>query len=583
MSEKHYKFGEFCLDTNSRNLLHREQTIRLSPRAFDILLFLICRQGRVVTKDQIIENVWTDSFVEENNIAVHISAIRRVLGERVYNTKHIETISGRGYCFLTPVTEINSSVFSLLAAHQPEPSEIRSIAVLPFSIEKTDERSRFLSDGITDSLINSLSQLSELKVISYSAVSGYRYRESNLRDVGFLLGVDSLLIGNIIEIDEDLEIRVELVRVCDLSRIWGTQYQCKLANLFKTKAEISVAIAEKLKIRLTKSETTRLVKQPTENSEAYQFYLKGRRLAETHSKQGLLKAINLFGEALKLDPEFALAHAYTGYAHTILALSFYVAPSEAVPKAEAAIESALAIDSKLSDAHAVRGFLLLYRLDLKQSEKSFKRAIELNPNNGFAHAHYGLYLLACGDFDVALNHHSKSIELSPNTLSFAALSTKLMMMGEYQKSIDNWESSSELFHNHSFAFFGLAFSYAHLGNYHVALKHVESALRIVRSTENLALAAYIYSLSGDRKKARVILKLLIENYDDAPVDFYDIAVIFDSLRDNENALVYLEKAIESKFSHIYYLLIDPRIVSVREDPRFNHFLRRLGFDGRSLI
>ena len=141
MTDTNYKFGEFYLDTNSRNLLHHENLIRLSPRAFDILLYLIVNQGQVVTKDEILENVWADSFVEENNLAVHISALRRVLKERVFNTKHIETISGRGYCFLTPVKQVNSSVFSALSANRaPEPSEIRSIAVLPFVNKNNDEK-----------------------------------------------------------------------------------------------------------------------------------------------------------------------------------------------------------------------------------------------------------------------------------------------------------------------------------------------------------------------------------------------------------------------------------------------------------
>ncbi len=575
--DKNYKFGEFYLDINSRNLLHHENLIRLSPRAFDILLYLIKHQGQVVSKDEILENVWADSFVEENNLAVHISALRRVLKERVFNTKHIETISGRGYCFLTPVTEVNSNVFSTLSANRSlEPSEIRSIAVLPFVNKNNDEKFDYLAEGITDSLISNLSNISQLKVISYNAVSQYKDQQSNLREVGFLLGVDSLLIGNIIEIDEKLEIRVELVKVSDLSHIWGTQYHCQIEHLFKTKTEIAVAIADKLQIQLTKSETKQLAKQSTESSDAYKYYLKGQHFSDTRTKQGLLKAIDCFNEALKIDAKFAPAYAQIAYAYTHLANSYFIPVSDAVSKARMAIQKALKIDEGLAEAHAANGYLQLFELDLAGAEKSLKYAVELNQNSWFAHAHYALYLIAVGDFRSTLDHHYKSIELSPHIISYSNLSTKLMMMGEYQKAINNVEEYIGSLPNRGNIHYVLAFSYAQLKKFDLALKNALIAINITSSTENTALYCYIQALFDNHNEALKILNELINNFQNAPIDLYDIAVIYSSLGKNDKAFEYLEKAFDSKFSHLFMLKIDPRLQSLHSDSRFESLLRRIG-------
>lgn len=516
-------------------------------------------------------------FVEENNLPVHISALRRVLKERESGIKYIETVSGIGYCFLTPVEEVNSNILSALSKHlSPKANKIRSIAVLPFINKNPDSKFEYLAEGITDSLISNLSQISQLKVISYSAVSQYKDKQSNLQEAGFLLGVDSILTGSLIEIDGLLEIRVELVKVSDLSHIWGTNYQCKVEHLFKTKTEISVAIADKLQIQLTKSDAKQLIKQPTENSEAYQIYLKGRRFAETHSKQGLLKAVDCFNETLKLDPKFALAHADIAYAYIILGLSFFIPINEAVPKALASIQMALMTDESLSEAHAVNGFFQLYKLDLIGSKESFKNAIKLNSNSGFSHAHYGIYFLAVGDFKKALSLHYRSIELNPHTISFAALSSKLMMMGEFQQAIDNTEDTLELFSNRSNIYYGLAFSYAHLRKFDSALRNIQIAIELTLSTENMALASYIYALSENHSEAIKILNKLIDNYDTTPVDLYDIAAIYNALEDKDRTFEYLEKAFKSKFSHIFLLKIDPRFKSLHSDPRFEPLLRRIG-------
>ena len=441
MVEKNYQFAGFFLDTDSRNLLHQGSITRLSPRAFEILLLLIENQGQVVAKEDLIKKVWTDSFVEEGNLPVHISALRRVLKEYDTGTKHIETVSGRGYKFLTSVKEIGADVLAKFAG-EDDKSEIASIAVLPFINRNNDSKFDYLAEGITDSLISNLSKIGQLKVISYSAVSQYKNQQSNLREVGFLLGVDSILTGSIFEMDGDLEILAELVRVSDLSHLWGTQYQCKLENLFTTRNNIAVAIADKLQIQLTKSEAKQITKQPTENPEAFQYYFKGKQLADTHSKQGLLKSIDYFKEAVKIDPNFALAYVALGYSYLYLGIFFYAPTQESVSQSKLELKTALEIDENLAEAYAVKGYTQLFEFELENAEDSFKKAILLNPNNAYAQGLYSNYFLAKGDSNSALKYQNKYIELNPHPKSFVALSMTLMIAGEYQKAIDSHRGSS---------------------------------------------------------------------------------------------------------------------------------------------
>lgn len=431
----HYKFGDFYLDTNSRNLFNQSKLTRLSPRAFKILLLLIEKQGEAIGKDEIIETVWADSFVEENNLAVHVSALRRVLGENISDIRYIETISGYGYRFLPTVEKVeNDNLSAFIQNRLTRADELRSLAILPFTNKSKDSKFDYLSEGIAESLILNLSQISQLKVIAYSAVSRYKTQPLDLREIGFLLGVEAILIGSIAESDETLDISVELIKINNLSHLWGMQYQCKFEQLLKTRTEISVTIASKLRLRLTKSEAKQLNKQPTENSEAYKLYLVGWNFAEKKTKQGLLKGIECYRKALDIDSEFALAYAGLAEAYINLGHFSFIPMQEAVFKTQNAIRESLKFDKNLSEAHAVNGLLQLYNLDLRNSEKSLQTAIELNPNNSIAHSYYSIYLVSTGNFELSLFHQYKAIELNPFILAHTgALPNRFYLMRDFPK------------------------------------------------------------------------------------------------------------------------------------------------------
>lgn len=577
---KNYKFGDFYLETNSRSLFNQSKLNRLSPRAFKILLLLITKQGEAVGKNEIIDTVWADSFVEENNLAVHISALRRVLGENISGTKYIETISGYGYRFLPAVEEVDTDIFSALRQNQSsENAEPRSLAILPFANKTGSVEFDYLSEGITEGLIMNLSQLSQLKVIAHSAVSHYKEQAADLQETGFLLGVEAILIGKIFEFDKTLEISVELLKVSDLSHIWGMRYECQFEDFLKTRTDISIAIADKLHLEITKPQMSQLTKQPTKDSEAYKLYLRAWNFAEKKTKQGLLKGIKYYNEALKLDGKFALAYAGIAEAYINLGHFFLIPTDEAISNAQNAIRKALSLHADLSEIHAAKGLLELYNLNLKDSEKSFRRALKLNPNNSSAHSYYSIYLVAVGNFPLSLTHQYKAIELNPFISSrMGALSTRFYLMREYSKAIKTAEEVLELFPNNDLLYANMALAHAHLGLSDSALKNIQIAYEMEQRSDVYAHKGYIYALFGDRKESYTILNDIKSTEYHDPIDFCDIAVIYVALGDNDKAFEYLEKAYESKFSHLFLLKVDPRFDSLRSDPRFEPLLKRIGFE-----
>ncbi len=345
-----YEFGPFRLDARERQLWRNGEVVPLTPKVFDILLVLVENSGHILGKDEIIKLVWPDAIVEEGNLTRNVSTLRKALGESSDEPQYIETIPWRGYRFVATVREAredgaslseeerrgSSSLIQAEAPHTPKRRTrtawlaalvglviaisfiayfvtrgqmIDSVAVLPFVNETNDPSTEYLPDGITDSLIKNLSQLTRLKVMSHNSV--FRYKDQNAQTsppdiprVGRELGVRSVLTGRVAQHGETLLISVELVDTRDNRHIWGEQYTRKLTDLFTMPETISRDIAEKLRVRLTGEETRRLAKRDTENTEAYQLYLRGRYHLHRLTPDGVQKAIEHFQQAIVKDPNY---------------------------------------------------------------------------------------------------------------------------------------------------------------------------------------------------------------------------------------------------------------------------------------
>ncbi len=323
---------------------------------------------------------------------------------------------------------------------------IESIAVLPFANVSADPNTEYLSDGITDTLISSLSQLPKLRVLARSTVFAYKGRENDARKVGRELNVDTVLLGRLTQRGDTLMIQTDLVKVADGSELWGQQYDRKLSDILTVQGEIAKQISENLRLKLTGEERRQLVKQYTENSQAYQAYLKGRYYWNRRTEEGFQKGVKYFQEAIENDPNYALAFAGLADSYDLLPRYGFLAPNEGYPEAKEAAIKALELDDTLAEAHASLGYAEVnYDWDWAGGEKEFKRAIELNPGYATAHHWYALYLAASGRLDEATSEIKRAQELDPLSLIINSnLGRILYFARKYDQAIEQFRKTIEL-------------------------------------------------------------------------------------------------------------------------------------------
>ena len=394
-----YEFGPFRVDTRERQLFRGGHPVALRPKVFDVLLALVQHRGRLLTKDEVMRLVWPDTAVEEGNIARNISTLRNALGERPHEHQYIETIPWRGYRFVANVKEV-------IDARSAE--RIDSIAVLPFVVVDEDTKKEYLSEGLAESLITSLAQLTNLRVISRN--SAFRYKSSHVDalKVGRELKVQAVLMGRLTEDNNLLSISVELADCRDDRHIWGAQYVRQPTDVLSVQKIIARDVVKKLHLQTSRHEQQLLSRASTQNNEAYLCYLKGRYHFNKLSPEGVEKGIEFCQQAIDIDENFALAYAALADCHNYLAHR---------DEAKRAVLKALELDEELGEAHASLGFFhFLYDWDFHGVEQEFERALELSPNYASAHHWYAVYLANLGRHDEADREASRAVELDPLSL-----------------------------------------------------------------------------------------------------------------------------------------------------------------------
>ena len=586
-----YEFGTFRLDTEERLLLSNGESVPLTPKVFDTLVVLVQKSGHVVGKDELMSEVWADSFVEESNLTQNISVLRKVLGEERGGRLYIETVSKRGYRFVASVREVRShhdpatetemhSGPRVISRESAEDDVLSSIAVLPLVNGSLSPDAEYLSDGITESIINSLSQLPQLRVMARSTVFRYKGKEVEPQEVGQTLGVRAVLVGRVLQINDSLIVRTELVDVAKGWQLWGEQYNRKLADILTLQEEIARDISEKLRIRLTGKEKERLAKRHTEHSEAYRLYLKGRYYWNKYTKEGLTKAIEYFNQSIGLDPGYSLA--YTGLADSYYRLSTaYLPPKETLPKARTAAMKALEIDDTLAEAHASLGLIKMYHdWDWSGAEREYKRAIELDPRSGLGYLRYGTYLQLMGRFDESIPSFKRALALDPLSLQAnSLLGLALYVSRQYDKSVERYRKTLDMEPTYLPARFGLGLAYSQKGMYEEALVEFQKAGDLVDDlVEMVGELGYVYAASGKIGRAQEVLDELKERSETAYVSPYNMAKVYAGLAEKDLAFEWLEMAYEEKSEWLTWIKVDPKLDSIRSDPRFRDLMQRVGFE-----
>ncbi len=455
----------------------------------------------------------------------------------------------------------------------------KSIAVLPFVNASQDPNAEYLSDGITESIINNLSQLAGLKVMSRNSAFRFKNNQNDPRNIAAQLGVETLVTGDIRQIGDRLVINVRLIDASDDSQIWGNQYVKTSTDIISSQNEIAQAVANNLRLKLTNSEQQRLGKNYTENVEAYQLYLRGRYHYYKLTQPEIRKSIDFYQKAIQIDPNYALAYAGMADAYRTLPLAGRnVASKEALPQAKAVAERALEIDFNLAEAHIVLGWVgFLYDWDWKASEAEFKRAIELAPNNSEAHRGYAHLLSNTGRHDEAVAEGRRAREFDPLNLITNALEGQfLYYAGRYEEAIDRLQKTLELDPNFWIAHGVLGRVYILQKRYAEAIAELNKARELSSgSTEPIAHLGYALAKSGNREQAQATLaelkSLAAENY----VPAYNFAIIYNGLGEKEEALNYLERSFQEREVQISFVKIDTRWDEFRAAPRFIEIIKRM--------
>ena len=464
------------------------------------------------------------------------------------------------------------------ASRRRSRAAINSLAVMP--LVNADPSAEYLSDGITENIINNLSRLPNLRVMASSTVFRYKGKDVDPQKAGRELGVRAVLTGRVLQVEDSLVISTELVHVSDGTQLWGEHYNRKLGDIFAVQEEIANQISEKLQMQLSREEKQRLTKRDTQNTEAYRLYLKGRYHWNKRNKQAAEKAIKFFEGAIEVDPNYALA--YTGLADSYIILGFdgLLPPGQAMLKAKQAVNRALEIDDTIAEAHTSLAFITwAYDWDWLGAEKEYQQALRLNPNYPKAHHWHGLYLAVMGRFDEAIAELERARELDPLSLNINAAAGLVLHLGrQNDRAIEQHLRTLDLDPNYPLGRFCLGLVYLQQSKFDEAIKELQQAMPIVPGNSRAAaFLACAYALSGDQDKAQRLLDQLRDHSLREYVPPYLIAVVCIGFGDYDQAFEWFEKGCEEHDLGLVWIKVEPMADALRSDPRFEKLLRRVGF------
>jgi len=625
-----YEFGAYRLDAAGQLLTTKSdgRTIPLTPRVYDTLLFLVEHPNQLVEKRQLMSAVWPNLVVEENNLDQNISTLRQALGERRGENRYIATVRGRGYRFVAPVSlaaptpgsaesslatppphpvaspgaeapamarprgRVFAAIGALLLlfigtyvlwigrAHQPAASQPVSprLAVLPFRPLAVADGSESLELGMTETLISGLNG-DGLAVQPLSAVRRFAGVEQDALLAGRELKVSAVLEGYIQRDADRLRVSARLLDVASGRQLWASSYDEPFTDIFSVQDAIAGRVRAALIPELGGKQPT--LPHYTENADAYQLYVNGRFHREEGSGEaGLRRALDYFGQAIALDPNFAAAYAGEAEAYSTLAVFGMAAPHDVFPLAQRAVDKALQLAPTLGAAHASRGHIkMLYEHDWSGSEAELRRAIELDPGYASAHQFLGLLLAESGRYEEGLGQLRQAASLEPSRPMLSALiGMVLVYQRRYDEAIAQLEKTLEMDPALPTAHTYIAFAYLRRGNYDEASRHLAQVH--TPTPGSFGYRGQIDALAGRRAEALGEIERLTSLSRSRYVPAYDIATIYAALGNTDQTFAWLERAFADRSTLIAWLPWDPIFDGIRADPRYQAMTAKLSVGSR---
>jgi serine/threonine protein kinase/tetratricopeptide (TPR) repeat protein len=457
-----------------------------------------------------------------------------------------------------------------------------SIAVLPFTDLSPKEDQEYFCDGMAEELINALSNIEGLQVASRTSSFQFREKGYDIQDIGKKLKVQTVLEGSVRKAGNRLRITVQLINVDEGYHIWSEKFDRDLEDIFAIQDEISLAIAEKLKVKLLEEEKEALVKRYTEDHEAYNLYLMGRYFWNGRYEGKLQKAIECFQQAINKDPLYAIAYAGIADCYNLLAIYGLMAPKEVYSKAEAAAKKALEIDKTLAEVHTSVGWIrTFFDWDWPVAENEFKKAIELNPAYATAHHWYALHLVCRGRFDEGVTEIKQAHELDPLSLIINRnLAWVYYFTCQYDQAIEQFMKTLEMDPNFIYTHLKLGWVYLNKSMYEEALAEFQKEKELSTSWNPFieARIGLAYALMGKRIEAQQVLNNFMEQSKREYIPPYGLACIYFALRKNNQGFKWMEKGYEERDYWQTYLKVEPMFESLRSEPKFKALLKKMGLE-----
>jgi TolB-like protein/DNA-binding winged helix-turn-helix (wHTH) protein/tetratricopeptide (TPR) repeat protein len=619
------RFADFELDLRTGELRRDGTSLRLQPQPAKVLVLLVSRAGEIVTRQDLARGVWgSETFVDfEGGLNFAIRQIRSALEDDAEHPRFLETLPKRGYRFTAPV----SATPALSEIEKPPPApassprprrlvlryglvclaaaviavtlafvfdwghlrqrwsslksapRIESLAVLPLHNLSHDPEQEYFSDGMTDELITDLAKVGSLRVISHTSVERYKETKRPLPEIARELGVDAVVEGTILRSGDHVRITAQLIDARSDRHLWAESYERDLRDVLALQSEVASDIATEIQIKVTSHAITPSGRSHPINPEAHEAYLKGRYFWNKRSEEDVRKGIAYFEQAIRIDPDYAVAYAGLAQSYIVLNGHRVLPATEAYLKVRTTALKALELDESLAEAHTSLGsFKWEYEWDKSGAEKEFRRAIALNPSNATAHQWYAEELVAIGRGDEALAEIKRAQKLDPLSLPISVVAGWILYCRhDYDQAIAQYRRTLEMDASFPIAHLYLGRAYVQKGNLEQAIVEGQIATRLSGDHPfHMAWLGYAYARAGNRNAALRILHQLEVISRQRFVASHDIAAIYAGLGEHSKAIAWLNKAYDERSYTVLQLEVEPEFDSLRSDPRFQNLVHRVG-------
>jgi TolB-like protein/Tfp pilus assembly protein PilF len=572
---RQYEFGAYRLDEQGPMLFRDGERVALPPKVVELLVALVQAAGRVLTREQLLQQLWPNVVVEDGSLTSHVSLLRKALAAGNNGADLIETVPKCGYRFVAPVKDARDD--------SPESSVPRNmLVVLPFENLTPGDKYDYFSDGLTEEMITELARLSpdHLGVIARTSAMQFKSTTKSIGQIGTDLGVSHALEGSVRRAGERVRITAQLIRVSDETHLWAQSYERGLHDVLEVQAEVARAVAQEIQIKLTPHDQQRLhpEKRKSINPQAYELYLRGRHFWYRRSEEGIRKSIECFEEALRYDPSFASAYDGISDAHTMLACRGITPAVESFHKAKAAARQAVRIEPHLGEGYASLAHVRLHDWDWVGLEGDFGRSIELDPGYAIVHYWYAEYLMTMGRTAEALKRVQHSWELDPlNSVINASVGMIHYLAHDYDGALLALRRGLDIDPTHyvSHLRVGLACLQKNLANEAIDAMR-QAVVHSGGSTEALAGLAQAHAVAGDRSTMAKIVKELGES-SHRYVSPYNVARVYGAIDDKQQALDWLERAYQEHNPDLIELTREPSFASLRSEAKFRELVSRIGW------